>query len=387
MAGLQLARLQDDMMMEEDEVVAVNQLRQAAPPAQEQEHGQAEAGSAAAAQPANGASSPSIAVEEGLGNNSTNSSGDNSNSPAGGKRGLPPTAATCPPPAPRPASPTPTQTGAHNTAGQETSMQQPPPPQAHVLHAGAAAAGDQQLCPGMEQIRAAAVATAAALKESNESAPSMDSNVQLPQQAAAQAVPAPGLQVESQPQQNMFSPQTSVVSPRLLPDGASVAGAQHRLLQGLAAEAQQPNGSVDGDNFGSHQSMQPSTRTPAQTPSMTPKMVRMQAGVRGLFGFEVKSLPQEGAYEYTHTATGMRFQLCPASDDASQDSELQGCLGGDAAGGSSNGSSGPGLRLVDFHPLCLGQAKLPAFMRTTFQFEEGGKQAFMNQLWDALTQL
>eukprot|EP00983_Pelagomonas_calceolata_P070614 1150855-Pelagomonas_calceolata.AAC.4 len=38
-------------------------------------------------------------------------------------------------------------------------------------------------------------------------------------------------------------------------------------------------------------------------------MVRMQAGVRGLFGFEVKSLPQEGAYEYTHTATGMRFQV------------------------------------------------------------------------------
>jgi len=46
------------------------------------------------------------------------------------------------------------------------------------------------------------------------------------------------------------------------------------------------------------------------THSMTPKMARMQAGVSGLLGFRVMPLPQEGAYEYSHLATGMRFQVC-----------------------------------------------------------------------------
>lgn len=43
--------------------------------------------------------------------------------------------------------------------------------------------------------------------------------------------------------------------------------------------------------------------------SMTPKMLRMQVGVLNLFGFEVRPLAQEGAYEYRHAATGLRFQV------------------------------------------------------------------------------
>ena len=44
--------------------------------------------------------------------------------------------------------------------------------------------------------------------------------------------------------------------------------------------------------------------------SMTPKMARMQQGMMNLFGFGVRFLQQDGAYEYSHADTGLRFQVC-----------------------------------------------------------------------------
>jgi hypothetical protein len=42
---------------------------------------------------------------------------------------------------------------------------------------------------------------------------------------------------------------------------------------------------------------------------MTPKMTKMQQGVLGLFGFEVRPLQQEGAYEYRYPKQALRFQV------------------------------------------------------------------------------
>jgi hypothetical protein len=78
--------------------------------------------------------------------------------------------------------------------------------------------------------------------------------------------------------------------------------------------------------------------------------------------------------------THLTLQLCPTTEDSSPDSELLGYLPG-------TNNEAHSLHMLDFFPLCLGRApaKLPSFMHAHFQFEEGGKQAFMNHLWEALT--
>lgn len=173
---------------------------------------------------------------------------------------------------------------------------------------------------------------------------------------------------------------------------------------------------------------------------MTPRMARYQAGVRGLLGFEVRPLPQEGAYEYRHTATGMRFQVRGGGAGGRQvgaaavHARVGRAVHGSAAAGlrtrphpcsalhtraharlatharahttatrarapqlrpseaPSDGEDselqaalGPGYaQLLDYAPLALGSAALPPHFRAPFQFEAAGRQAFMNQLWAAL---
>lgn len=45
----------------------------------------------------------------------------------------------------------------------------------------------------------------------------------------------------------------------------------------------------------------------------------------------------------------------------------------------------PGSQLYEYTPMDIGTAPLPAHLRETIQFEEGQKQAFMNQLWAAIS--
>lgn len=46
---------------------------------------------------------------------------------------------------------------------------------------------------------------------------------------------------------------------------------------------------------------------------------------------------------------------------------------------------GTGTTLLSYNPVAIGTAKLPPHLREPILFEVSQKQAFMNQLWAAIT--
>ncbi|KAL6751868.1 hypothetical protein V8C86DRAFT_3141790 [Haematococcus lacustris] len=123
---------------------------------------------------------------------------------------------------------------------------------------------------------------------------------------------------------------------------------------------------------------------PSKTPSLTPRMARLQHGVLNLFGFEVRCLAEDGAFEYRHPGSGLRFQMRNVARPAVRDAPATGSPEPDVGDSELMEYLQPGAALVEYVPVVLGSAPLPKYLQEVIQFEESQKQAFMKQLWQAV---
>ncbi|KAJ9517535.1 hypothetical protein QJQ45_024985 [Haematococcus lacustris] len=154
---------------------------------------------------------------------------------------------------------------------------------------------------------------------------------------------------------------------------------------------------------------------PSKTPSLTPRMARLQHGVLNLFGFEVRCLAEDGAFEYRHPGSGLRFQevrgvngtaslhytlfylkrfakaahrvvmqMRNVARPAVRDAPATGSPEPDVGDSELMEYLQPGAALVEYVPVVLGNAPLPKYLQEVIQFEESQKQAFMKQLWQAV---
>eukprot|EP00955_Chlamydomonas_euryale_P118740 366558-Chlamydomonas_euryale.AAC.1 len=103
-----------------------------------------------------------------------------------------------------------------------------------------------------------------------------------------------------------------------------------------------------------------------------------------LFGFTLASLPQDGAFEYQHLASGLRFTLSPEAIDDSELASPVGGAGGHVADGEEREHAGCSVDVLVYRPVALGTARLPELLRDEVLVPHFSRNAFVNQLWAAL---
>ncbi|KAJ9517404.1 hypothetical protein QJQ45_016774 [Haematococcus lacustris] len=231
----------------------------------------------------------------------------------------------------------------------------------------------------------------------------------LPRLPLAQPASSPSRLAGHQEEQGSCELQTEDVAPSPRPSPKPGKTGQWEAAAGEVRGVTTPR----GDRLQPGQTKQ--VPAPSKTPSLTPRMARLQHGVLNLFGFEVRCLAEDGAFEYRHPGSGLRFQevrgvngtaslhytlfylkrfakaahrivmqMRNVARPAVRDAPATGSPEPDVGDSELMEYLQPGAALVEYVPVVLGNAPLPKYLQEVIQFEESQKQAFMKQLWQAV---